>query len=103
MNYALRFVEEVAEDAITGYQWYERKSPGLGEDFLRIFYAFSGEISRNPFLYSEIQGGFRRCLLKRFPYAIYFFVKNEEIVIIGLFHCSRDPDAIDRKLSERDI
>jgi hypothetical protein len=102
MNYVLRFLPEVEEDAITAYKWYEGKSQGLGEDFLRIFYAYSGEINRAPFLYSEIQSSFRRCLLKRFPYAIYFIIKNDQVVVVGLFHCSRDPGMIAQKLSERE-
>jgi hypothetical protein len=38
MTYSLRFLPEVEEDVIAGYVWYEEKSKGLGEDFLRIFY-----------------------------------------------------------------
>jgi hypothetical protein len=45
MNYTLRFIPEVEEDVISGYAWYESKSVGLGEEFLRVFYASSREIS----------------------------------------------------------
>jgi hypothetical protein len=39
MTYPLRFLPEIEEDVINGYVWYETKSRGLGEDFLRMFYA----------------------------------------------------------------
>ena len=39
MTYVLSFLPEVEEDAIGGYRWYEEKGTGLGEGFLRIFYA----------------------------------------------------------------
>ena len=39
MTYNLRILPEVEEDVMAGYAWYEGKSPGLGEEFLRIFYA----------------------------------------------------------------
>ena len=39
MTYSLSFLPEVANDAITGYDWYEDRSTGLGNDFLRLFYA----------------------------------------------------------------
>jgi len=42
MTYNLLFLPEVEEDVIAGYVWYEGKSPGLGEEFLRIFYACAG-------------------------------------------------------------
>ncbi len=31
MTYNLHFLLEIEEDVIGGYEWYEAKSPGLGE------------------------------------------------------------------------
>jgi len=101
MTYNLLFLPEVEEDVIAGYVWYEGKSPGLGEEFLRIFYAFAGELPRNPLLYPKVYNEFRRRLLRRFPYAIYFMVENDQIVVFGLFHCARDPRTIQAKLRDR--
>jgi hypothetical protein len=53
MTYTLRFLPEVEEDVISGFSWYETKSPSLGDEFLRMFYACAGDIPRNPLLYSE--------------------------------------------------
>jgi hypothetical protein len=50
MTYSLSFLPKVEEDVIAGYIWYEGKSPGLGEEFLRMFYACAGEHPRNPLL-----------------------------------------------------
>ncbi len=102
MTYTLRFLPEVEEDAIAGYAWYEDKAPGLGEEFLRMFYARAGEIPQNPLLYAKAHGEFRRRLLRRFPYAIYFRIEGDEIVVFGLFHCARDPRTIRRKLRARE-
>ena len=44
MTYTLRFLPAVEEDVIGGYAWYEEKTPGLGEEFLRVFYARASEI-----------------------------------------------------------
>jgi plasmid stabilization system protein ParE len=101
MTYALRFLPEVEEDVISGHVWYEEKSPGLGEELLRTFYARAGEIPRNPLLYAKVYGRFRRRLLRRFPYAIYFTVEGNEIIVYGLFHCARDPHAIRMILRDR--
>ncbi|MFQ5825705.1 MAG: type II toxin-antitoxin system RelE/ParE family toxin [bacterium] len=102
MTYTLRFLPEVEDDAITAYIWYEEKSRGLGEDFLRMFYAFATEIQRNPLLYPEVYDKFRRRLLRRFPYAIYYRVKKNEVIIWGVFHCARNPRTIRNKLRDRD-
>ena len=103
MTYTLRFLPEVEDDAIYGYSWYETKSPGLGEEFLRMFYACAGDILRNPLLYPIIHNEFMRCLLRRFPYALYFTLNIEQIIVTGLFHGARDPRAIDSMLQSRKI
>ena len=97
----LRFLPEVEEDAFASYVWYETKSTGLGEDFLRMFYARSGEISRNPLIFPKVYSEFHRCLLRRFPYAIYFAITSREIIVIGLFNCARDPEGVNEALQNR--
>ena len=90
------------EDILTGFTWYEQKAPGLGEDFIRLFYACSEELPRYPFLYPEIYGEFRRRLLRRFPYSIYYRVIAFEVVVFGLFHCALDPINISEMLDYRE-
>jgi len=102
MTYTLRFLPDVEEESIGGYAWYEDKSLGLGEEFLRVFYACASEIPRNPLLYPKVYSEFRRRLLRRFPYAIYFTIKEDRVVVIGLFHCARDPRTVRRKLKDRE-
>lgn len=101
MTPLLRFLPEVAEDAFAGYAWYEAKAPGLGDDFLRVFYASVGEIPRHPFLHPQVYGDFRRRLLRRFPYAVYFKIEEERVIVFGLFHCARDPGTIRATLEGR--
>jgi hypothetical protein len=102
MTYTLRFLPSVEEDALAGFVWYEVKASGLGEEFLRMFYASASELTYNPLLYPKVYGEFQRCLLRRFPYAIYFRTIDNQIVVFGLFHCARDPHTIKIKLQERD-
>jgi len=101
MTYNLRFLPEVEEEVLGGFVWYETKSPGLGEEFLRMFYACAGEIPRNPMLYPKVHGEFRRRLLRRFPYAIYFRIENDTIIVFGVFHCARDPRTFGERLRDR--
>ena len=101
MTYTLRFLPEVEDDAITAYAWYEKKSAGLGEDFLRVFYALTAEIQREPLICPKVYKEFRRRLLRRFPYAIYYKVQENEVIVWSLFHCARDPKTIRNQLGER--
>ena len=102
MKYTLHFLPEVENDIVSGYHWYEEKAVGLGEEFLRIFYANAYELHRNPLPYQKIYLEFRRCLLKRFPYAVYYRIENNMIIVFGVFHCARDPRSIKEILKDRD-
>ncbi|MEI6127167.1 MAG: hypothetical protein WCQ99_11510, partial [Pseudomonadota bacterium] len=81
--------------------WYEKKSKGLGDEFLRIFYACTTEIQHNPLLYRKIYKNFRRRLLKRFPYSIYFKLDKRNIVVSGLFHSARNPVTLEKEIGVR--
>ncbi|MCX7046646.1 MAG: type II toxin-antitoxin system RelE/ParE family toxin [Candidatus Sumerlaeota bacterium] len=101
MDYSLSLLPEVEEDAIAAYGWYEGKAIGLGDEFLRVFYATAAKIARAPFLYRKVHRDFRRCLVKRFPYAIYYLVEKDEVIVYGLFHCARDPQFILDTIDDR--
>jgi hypothetical protein len=42
----LRFIPKVEDDVAKGYAWYERKRPGLGDEFLRAFYTCMEDLPR---------------------------------------------------------
>jgi toxin ParE1/3/4 len=102
MTYTLQFLPEVEEDVFNGYVWYETKSRGLGEDFLRMFYASANEIPWHPLLYPKVYQDFRRRLIRRFPYAIYFTIENDQIIVFGFFHCARNPQVVKTTLQNRE-
>jgi len=102
MRYNLRFLTCVEDDAVAGYSWYEEKAPGCGDDFLRIFYAGLDQIEINPFQYPKVYLEFRRSLLRKFPYATYYKIEGDVVIVFGLFHCARNPQSIRLGLRERD-
>ncbi len=102
MTYILRLVPDVEEDLTAGYDWYESRAIGLGEEFLRMFYACANQIMDSPLAHPRVFGEFRRCLLRRFPYAIYYITAEKQVVVYGIFHCARNPVTISENLRERD-
>ena len=101
MKYDLRFQPEVEADVKSGRAWYEGKTHGLGDEFLRVFYSSCKELIHNPLMYPKVHRDFRRCLLRRFPYAIYFTIEKGIVVVFGLFHCARDPRRLREALRNR--
>ena len=63
MSYSLKFLPEIEEDIISGYKWYASKASGLGDDFVRMFFAATSDISRNPLSYQKVYRNFHRRLI----------------------------------------
>jgi plasmid stabilization system protein ParE len=101
MNFTLLFHPEIEGDLIAINSWYEEKSAGLGDEFLQIFYSIASSIINNPNLYQKVYNKFRRLLLPKFPYVVYYLLREEQVIIIGVFHHARDPRKIKKLLENR--
>ena len=51
----------------------------------------------HPEMFALAHETLRRALLQQFPYALYYRVQAESIVIFALFHQARDPDLIKQR------
>ncbi len=101
MIYPVNFHPDIENDLREIIGYYEEKVIGLGEEFLQTFYLSCDMISKHPFQCSKIYGNFRRYLLRKFPYVIYYLIMNNQVVIFGLFHHSRNPVIINKTLNDR--
>ncbi len=89
MNYEVLMQREAEADVRAAYQWYEAQDDGLGEEFLRAIDARLAAIQRNPFAYVTVHKDVRRALLRRFPYALFYFTEADRIVVMACFHARR--------------
>ena len=56
------------------------------------------ESSDGPLKYSVLRSGVRRALARRFPYAIYFSVEDDVIVVLAVLHTARNPAEWQRRV-----
>jgi len=73
--------------------WYEQEREGLGDDLLmeadRVLVAIAASPTTWPFVLSSKV--VRRLLFTRFPYAAYFVVREEHVLVMAFGHTSRRP------------
>jgi plasmid stabilization system protein ParE len=84
-------VPEAEQDVAVAYDWYEARRPGLGEDFLSCVDACIQAICRNPEMYAIVHQTYRRALLRRFPYAVFYEHTGDLVTVCSVFHTSRNP------------
>ena len=72
MNAEVIFAPEAERDIAEAYSWYEGRRVGLGEEFLSCVEASIQKIRRDPNLYPVIYKEYRRTLVRRFPYVVFY-------------------------------
>jgi plasmid stabilization system protein ParE len=73
------------------FHWYENERAGLGLEFLHEISTTYDRIVDGPLKYQELRSGIHRALVKRFPYAVYFAVEVDVVIVLAVLHASRDP------------
>ena len=90
---------EATQETDDAMAWYEDKEPGLGLRFLHGVDVSYAAMARRPETFQPVRGGFRRALMRKFPYAIFFEFDDELVVVHSVFHCSRNPAAWQARLT----
>jgi plasmid stabilization system protein ParE len=87
-----RIAEKEFDDSIA---YYEKKREGLGRAFRTIIEQHFQYIATHPEWFPKVRGEVRRAvILRQFPFVIHFLVEAERIVILSVFHTSREPEKI---------
>jgi plasmid stabilization system protein ParE len=92
----VRFAPEVSEELAEAVLWYEARRRGLGNEFLAEMESTLPIIGSRPQSFPRLEQvsppyEIRRALLPRFPYAIVFLVRVEELRVLAVAHAKRRP------------
>jgi plasmid stabilization system protein ParE len=86
----IRLLEAAKDDLRSGWSFYEQKSPGLGNTFLAAIDSDVQTLALCAGIHLKFDGYFRM-LIKRFPFAVYYLIKESSIDIYAILDCRRDP------------
>lgn len=48
-------------------------------------------VIESPYSYAVVDKKIRRCLTRKFPYAILYTIEDDYILILAVMHCHRNP------------
>jgi plasmid stabilization system protein ParE len=83
---------EAQADIRSARAWYDGERQGLGDEFLAELDHVLRRARDTPLQFPEVGRGLRRALLHRFPYAVYFVVKQDgSVVVLIVVHQRRRP------------
>lgn len=70
--------------------WYEERREGLGAEFIFAVRLAIEKIRTNPERYVVYYRGFRRVMVTRFPYKIFYRIERERIIVFRALHFRQD-------------
>ncbi len=85
------FHPDTLDEVKNYYDWYQSQVNGLGDDFLLELEEAYKIIMELPDTWPKFQKGFRRFLLKKFPFSVIYKFKGNSIFIVAVMHNSRKP------------
>jgi plasmid stabilization system protein ParE len=77
---------------------YEEQRPGLGEEFIVEIDQAVTRAASAPERYPIVFGDVRRAVTRRFPFSVYFRVRQDSMVVLSVFHGRRNPAIWQRRV-----
>jgi toxin ParE1/3/4 len=87
----LRYTSRAGNDLIIAFEWYEGQRRGLGLEFLDCVEASIETVQQMPELHAKHHDHFRRILVRRFPFSIFYTIEDNEIIVHAIFDNRQDP------------
>ena len=97
-NYALSLTNLSQEDIYTSQEFYEKQSPNLGVYFYDSIIVDLDALKFYAGIHQK-HFGLYRMITKRFPYAIYYDIEGELVVVHAILHTRRNIDFIEKRLT----
>ncbi len=85
------------EDLANGFAFYNNQAEGLGIYFLESLFSEIDSLGLYAGVHPIVFGCYR-LLSKRFPYAIYYLIESEAVLVKAVLDWRRDPQWISQRL-----
>lgn len=83
-------------------KYYEVCQVGLGRRFRYLIESATKKISETPFIYRTLKAPFRRYLLQKFPYSIFYSIEPDHIRIVAVAHNKCRPGYWSKRVQDID-
>lgn len=93
MPLPLVYRRRVGRDLAEAFAYYEEQVEGLGERFLGAVDSTFNAIERYPEMFAKVHGDVRRAITSQFPYAVFYRIERQCVVVFRVLHTARDPRA----------
>jgi plasmid stabilization system protein ParE len=87
----LKLLTAAKSDVADAIAYYNSEEPGLGSQFAAEVRKTIERILQFPNAWTSLSKRVRRCQVNRFPYAVFYSLNNDIVVVIAVLHKHREP------------
>lgn len=98
MNLTIAFHRAALAEYLDAVEWYEQRRTGLGEAFATAVERVTDRLAAQPDFYPVVHREVREALVSGYPYCLYYRVEEHRVVVLSVFHTSRDPSSWQRRV-----
>ena len=91
MTLSVTFRRAARIEFLAAAERFEAQRPILGVQFIAEIERCVSIAAEKPHAYAVVRQDIRRVTARRFPYSIYYRAEQSRIVVLAVFHGSRDP------------
>lgn len=91
MSLKLILSDEAVLDIEEAFLWYFEINPVIADKFEKTIFTTLEHIHIYPEYFQTKYRNIRVRFLSKFPYGVHYLYENNKIIIVGVFHTSRDP------------
>ena len=91
MSRGARFDAAAERELTEAIEFYDLESPGLGDVFLSEVEHALAQVTAFPEAAQPLRDGIRRRILHKFPYALLYSLRSDQIRILAVAHTKRRP------------
>lgn len=97
---SVHVLDEAELDLLAGESFYNDREMGLGDYFVDCLISDLSSLQHFAGIHASHFGCYR-LISKRFPYAIYYELEEERVVVFAILDMRRNPNTIRKLVSER--
>ena len=94
----LRILASARRDLIEGFRFYHKHGEGVGAYFLDSLFSEIDSLILNAGAHPVFFERYHRLVARRFPFAVYYRVKDRTVQVYAVIDCRRNPAWIRKKL-----
>jgi hypothetical protein len=88
------------DDLLNGYHFYEQQEKGIGSYFLDSLFSDIDSLLIYHGIHPIFFNKYYRLLSKRFPFAVYYTIENQDIIIYAVLDCRKKPAWIEGRFEQ---